>query len=134
MASVSERRWPRWAFVFGFAAVMTGAWTQFGLTLPTLLDTALWHIYLIVNFGGACLTYLIQGYLGPEWMDAGPELGSVIYGESTSLVGHDFPFEWIVVLGTVFLGALVQGLVYSAIGSAILRWWRRRSALEPTNA
>lgn len=127
MASTNWRRWSRWAFVFGFAAVMTGLWMQFGLTVSPLLASVLWNVYLVVNFGGACLTYLIQGYLGPEWMTAGPELGSVVFGESSyESNGFDFPIEWIAVLATVFLGAMVQGMVYAAIGSAILRCWRRR--------
>ena len=108
-------------FAIGFAVVATGVWTALVASdSDTDLSNAIAYICLVLNFGGQFLTVLIQLIFGSGlWM---------IFGPPDPTVASGGWLEWTWFVGTVFVGALAQGLVYAALGGACLRWWRARRA------
>lgn len=131
-----KQRWGWLAFAVAFAVAVTGVWFWKAPTFSDAIGSALWHFYLVVNFGGACLEGLVQGYLTHGTM-ASPESGPIVAGNayeggpsSAWFVGTG----WVWSAAAAFVGALLQGLVYAAIGSAILRRRRRRNPEEQRSA
>jgi len=118
MAFMTKRRWRFLAIALGFAVVVTGMCLGSYIAVSGRWAAALWNLYLVVNFCGACLAYLAQGGRSLQLVSVDPSLG---IGYGATLLG------WIGYFLAVFAAATVQGLIYVALGSAILRCWRRRT-------
>lgn len=103
------------AYAGAYALVVTGISVVFAVAeWESPLATALWIPVYILNFGGAFLTFLIQLFVG-SGLD--------------TMIGEDWlpdSLWWTWIVATVFVGALAQGLLYSVLGEAVLREYRRR--------